>query len=246
MAKQTTTAVHKSASKAKSAKVKKSKDSILRDHSLDLLVHGKRKRVPTLRAIEAQALLKPSKKIKKAAPKKGHAVKRTHTMKSVLKDAEVIIANLGATRGKKSADKSSASGKKPAVSRSRSRNNSKAAHKKGAKGASRSKSGKRSVSKSATKSPSKGKGKQQHHESEDEHSGSGSKSRSRSASEEHVHHDSKVVTPAKSTSKAQGSTAKKGGPKRTKTMQDTLNSGKAFLKASAQRGRSKSASKKNK
>jgi len=240
MPKQTTNA-SKNTSKAKSAKVKKSKDSILRDHSLDLLVHGKRKRVPTLRAVEAQALLKPSKKIKKSAPKKG-GVKRTHTMKAVLKDAEKLIGNL-TPRARKSVDnsspKASPSGKKAGPARSRSRNNSKAARKGGKKSASRSKSGKKSHSKkSTTKSPAKTK-KNQHHdhdESEEEHE--------HDKSEDEQHHDSKATTPAKGTTKGhQASSGKKhgGGMKRTKTMQETLKTGNAYLKA--QRGRSKSAKK---
>ena len=81
MAKQTTS--RKATKITTQNKSKKAKNSILRDHNLDLVVHGKRKRIPTQRALEAQTLLRTSKKIKKVAPK----IKRQNTMQRTAKEA---------------------------------------------------------------------------------------------------------------------------------------------------------------
>jgi len=255
MAKHTTT--HRAPAKTKAAKVKKSKDSILRDHSLDQLVHGKRKRQPTQRAIEAQALLKPSKKIKKQPAKK---IKRMGTMQRTAKEALELLSN-DAPKPRKSVDKTpvkvtpiaKSASKSKAVSRSRSRSASKA-HKKAGK--SRSKSAKKGTKKTSKHTTPIKRTKTMAQTIKD-----GNKllglvdDESENSEDEEVHaddhdaahdshHGSRSTTPAKGGAHAKAGSGKKkagGGMHRTKTMAQTLKEGNKFLQ---QKGRSSSGKKK--
>jgi len=257
MAKHTTT--HRAPAKTKAAKVKKSKDSILRDHSLDQLVHGKRKRQPTQRAIEAQALLKPSKKIKKQPAKK---IKRMGTMQRTAKEALELLSN-DAPKPRKSVDKTpvkvtpiakSASKSKAKVSRSRSRSASKA-HKKAGSGKSRSKSAKKGTKKTSKHTTPIKRTKTMAQTIKEGNKFLGHSDESEESEEEETHHDdhdaapdshhgSRSTTPAKGGAHAKAGSGKKkagGGMHRTKTMAQTLKEGNKFLQ---QKGRSSSGKKK--
>jgi len=147
MAKQSIT--QRSSIKPKAHKSGKSKNHILKDHDLNtLIVIGKRKRVPTERALEALSLLKPSKKIKKVATKP--KVKRLNTMQKTAREGKAYLKSKTQTK-KHSASKSPEKDQSPEkespkettkvkkqVDRSRSRNTLKS--NKGSKGSSKSRS----------------------------------------------------------------------------------------------------------
>ena len=203
-------------------KSKKSKNSILRDHNLDLLVHGKRKRIPTQRALEAQALLRPSKKIKKVAPK----IKRMGTMQQTAKEGLVFLKRSKPTKKEKiTIPVVKTSTKKVVKTKIETAKPTKNEKDRGRKGQSQTKTGKdkvnvsepkgKSQSKSASKSVSKGP--------------SNGKVIKRTKSIVETLKEAKVILAGNN--HPEEKTKKKSILKRTKTMAETIKEAKAYLKS---------------
>jgi hypothetical protein len=237
-----------SRSKSKSnsgTKLKKTKNSITKDHPNTLLVSGKRKRIPTERALQAFALSpksrsKNTKKTAKPVQKKA-TPKRLNTMQVTASEGKSFLKDEGfSSRKKRSTSKSSG---KSAEKKSNSRSKSAAKTKDNTK-KSTSRSTSRSTSKSADKKPEKRtkttdqalkdakemlkslkttrKGKKEEKKDEDT-----------TASNDDEAEEEKPAT--KNPSKA---------VRRTKTMADAIESGKALAKGVKGRTRSKSNKKK--
>jgi len=218
---------------SKSANSRKGKNSILRDHNLDQVIQGKRKRQPTQRALEAMNLLHPSKKIKKSAPKK---VKRLGTMQRTAKEgAEFLKASTTPTKrassntrspvgtpskGKSTTEASPAGKGKRGQERSRSRSQSKgktATNNRKAKGGSsksRSQSAKRSAPAKVSKTAK----------------GSIRRTKTMTQTLKDAEQILGTITPDEDEASQPG-TPKKNPIKRTKTMAETMKEGKAYLKS---------------
>lgn len=235
MAKQSTT--QRPSNKSKTVKHGKSKNHILKDHDLDkLIVPGKRKRVPTERALEAISLLKPSKKIKKVATKP--KIKRLNTMQKTAKEGKAYLKDTTPTKRhsvskspeKEHSPKKSAATKatkdKKKVDRSRSRNTSKSQKKSSKSRSSSNKSKSRSKSTKSSKSQKSGKIKKTKTVAQTIHDASKilGDNHHHQDSEEEEHHDHDH-----SAKHATGKTAKKPNIKRTHTIVETIASAKAYL-----------------
>jgi len=219
---------------SKSANSRKGKNSILRDHNLDQVIQGKRKRQPTQRALEAVNLLHPSKKIKKSAPKK---VKRLGTMQRTAKEGqEFLKASTTPTKraasntrspvgtpskGKSTTEASPAGKSKRGQERSRSRSQSKSKtatgnrKAKGGSSKSRSQSAKRSAPAKGSKANTKG---------------SIRRTKTMTQTLKDAEQILGTITPDEDEA-SQPETPKKNPIKRTKTMAETMKEGKAYLKS---------------
>ena len=209
MVKQTTS--RKAKKNPTQSKSKKTKNFILRDHNLDLIIQGKRKRIPTQRALEAQTLLHNSKKIKKVAPK----IKRLNTMQKTAKEALEFLHRGRPIKQKISTPiKISTKGNDKTVP---------AKSTKSEKSTVRGRSKNESQVKTSTQKATESKDKKQ------------SKSTSRGAS---TKKGTKTITKTPkdvkeilgTNNKEEKKPEKKNIFKRTKTMEETLKEGKAYLK----------------
>lgn len=207
----------------KPAKIQKGKNSITKDHTTDLIIHGKRKRHPTQRLLESLALNKQNKRVKKVVPAK-KPIKRLNTMQVTARDGEKYLKDAG-TPNKRGADKQTRSpGRSPAR---KTEDKTKKTNPTTPKNRERSRS-QSTKGKKATESPTPTSKK------------AASGTNKRSASKSGTKGGNRSTSTAKSGSK---SPAKKV-LNRTRTMADTIEESKRILKGSAKpKGRTRSNSK---